>query len=577
MSNAFEIGLVMAGAISAGAYTAGVMDFLIQALDEWYKPENWKQRNGSTPPHDVKLKVMAGASAGSITAAIAIGALASKFPPVTTIGGFADTGNKLFDSWVNHIDIKNLLTARDLNREGDRVVSLLDSTVLTEIADNALDIVPTGKARPYVSDVLQVITTVTNLRGVPYNIPLKGEQRGGHDIFLHADYVQFAVSDGGKTTDPRALPLDWQKQATFKDNWELLKLAALASGAFPVGLAPRKLSYDFAKLGRDIYQERPWPIPTGGKKNDEGECQCIELKKITPFWPAGKRPDEYGFLCVDGGLMNNEPLELARQILAGEDERNPRTADSATRAVIMIDPFPSTDPDGDNNFAPAGVDARAPEKDLVGIILGMFGALKDQARFKPDELELAQDPTVFSRFLIGPTRYLPDNKLAKHPIACGVLGGFGGFLSRDFRVHDFFLGRRNCQRFLQSYFVLAENNPLFSDWDSTLRAQYRRSAEGVSFLPVIPLLGTAAVESEQLPWPTYPKSELDNLKEMIGNRYDIVSERLVEYYFRQKSWLVRQGAKLIVGRKRVDVVDFALSRIESDLRRFDLLHWVDAK
>ena len=27
----------MAGAISAGAYTAGVMDFLIQALDAWEK------------------------------------------------------------------------------------------------------------------------------------------------------------------------------------------------------------------------------------------------------------------------------------------------------------------------------------------------------------------------------------------------------------------------------------------------------------------------------------------------------------------------------------------------------------
>ena len=31
----FEIGLVMAGAISAGTYTAGVIDFLIEALDEW--------------------------------------------------------------------------------------------------------------------------------------------------------------------------------------------------------------------------------------------------------------------------------------------------------------------------------------------------------------------------------------------------------------------------------------------------------------------------------------------------------------------------------------------------------------
>ena len=31
----FEIGLCMAGAVSAGAYTAGVMDYLIETLDKW--------------------------------------------------------------------------------------------------------------------------------------------------------------------------------------------------------------------------------------------------------------------------------------------------------------------------------------------------------------------------------------------------------------------------------------------------------------------------------------------------------------------------------------------------------------
>lgn len=35
--NAFQIGLALAGAISAGAYTAGVLDLLFQALDEWDK------------------------------------------------------------------------------------------------------------------------------------------------------------------------------------------------------------------------------------------------------------------------------------------------------------------------------------------------------------------------------------------------------------------------------------------------------------------------------------------------------------------------------------------------------------
>ena len=32
----YEVGFVLAGAVSAGCYSAGVMDFLIEALDGYY-------------------------------------------------------------------------------------------------------------------------------------------------------------------------------------------------------------------------------------------------------------------------------------------------------------------------------------------------------------------------------------------------------------------------------------------------------------------------------------------------------------------------------------------------------------
>jgi predicted acylesterase/phospholipase RssA len=120
----FELGLVMAGAISAGAYTGGVIDFLVQALDEWYKA---KSAGAKVPRHDVKLKVMSGASAGGITAAIAAGAIASRFPPVTDVANSTFSDNKLFDSWVNRIDITSLLGVTDLQNKKAPVRSLLDA------------------------------------------------------------------------------------------------------------------------------------------------------------------------------------------------------------------------------------------------------------------------------------------------------------------------------------------------------------------------------------------------------------------------------------------------------------------
>lgn len=43
---------------------------------------------------------------------------------------------------------------------------------------------------------------------------------------------------------------------------------------------------------------------------------------------------------MDSGLTDNEPFELARQVLTGSPwDNNPREGENATRAVVMIDPF----------------------------------------------------------------------------------------------------------------------------------------------------------------------------------------------------------------------------------------------
>jgi predicted acylesterase/phospholipase RssA len=96
----FQIGLTMSGAISAGAYTAGVLDFLIEALDAWEDARNGPDAD-TVPNHRVGIKVMSGASAGAITAAIS----------ATTSKGAAGSREQLTPA-----EIDRLITAGRLAR-----------------------------------------------------------------------------------------------------------------------------------------------------------------------------------------------------------------------------------------------------------------------------------------------------------------------------------------------------------------------------------------------------------------------------------------------------------------------------
>ncbi|MBV9250352.1 MAG: patatin-like phospholipase family protein, partial [Acetobacteraceae bacterium] len=63
----FEFALVLGGTVSAGAYTAGAVDFLIEALDSFSRAK----AQGQALKHSVMLKLIAGTSGGGVNAAIA--------------------------------------------------------------------------------------------------------------------------------------------------------------------------------------------------------------------------------------------------------------------------------------------------------------------------------------------------------------------------------------------------------------------------------------------------------------------------------------------------------------------------
>ena len=173
----FRIGISMAGAVSAGAYTAGVMDYLLEALENWQKAKDLNLPG--VPKHDVLIEVLSGASAGGMTAVITTAAVQKDFPHVNQQNYLSGVNkeNPLFDSWVNLTEDKksdmmnqmlstdDIIDAKSINPDTE-VRSIFNSLFIEKIARRTLDsIVKDPKTkRQYFADNLELFTTITNLR-----------------------------------------------------------------------------------------------------------------------------------------------------------------------------------------------------------------------------------------------------------------------------------------------------------------------------------------------------------------------------------------------------------------------------
>ena len=461
-SSKFLIGLNMDGAVSAGAYTAGVMDFLIDALECWHKAKD--DGIPGIPRHEVEICVMSGASAGGMTSAIAAAALMEEFHPVRSIPlAGQNTANKLHQSWVEKIDISELLSDGDLADPKAGVPSLLNSKPIGAIADEAFYLNPRAAGRrAYVAESLQLILTVTNLRGVPYSVDQSSNIET--QIYYYGDDRRFVV--------------EWPAGAAPQADWKSIGEAAVATGAFPIALAARKID----RPARD-YNQRRWLVYEGDPVQEQ---EII----IAPKWDLTDN-DTYATLNVDGGVTNNSPFELNRRTLAAiapasPNGRNRRAGNTADRAVITIAPFPTSavfDPKYD--YSPS----------LLALAGKLLTVLVAQSRFSGENLCLVKDEDVFSRFMIAPKIYQPEGKVL-NALSGASLGAFGGFLAREFREDDYQLGRRNCQQFLRKHFVLPKDNPIIARGlpKEPLGTQFQFTEDGQEWVSIIPLMPEVAGE-----------------------------------------------------------------------------------
>lgn len=485
--NTFVIGLAMAGAISAGAYTAGVLDTLFRAL-----AEHERRFQDGEVDHRVVLKAMSGASAGGICAALGAAGLVQGVVPHDPDDPSRPGLPLLWDLWVDRLRLGGeggggLLGKADLEaRAGTAhpVASILDSSHIDAEARALVADVrrgADGEGLGFLAGDLEIFVTTTNLMGVTYEVRFTGEEgRGhGHVMASHGTVEHFRLTGLGtvpcrsewlrRWTDSGIVlkaPETVGARIAFGDvfgdalpsAWARLVRAAVASGAFPVGLASRRLDADYGALER-----RAWPIDI-----DPHE------RRPRPLLPKGAPGPvvDVGYIAVDGGVANNEPFELARYAIRTVDDGddghdgwrlapNRRGARTADRAVIMIDPFPEGP---EMTLASTEEAGRQRESGVLYVLRRLVPSLINQARFKPTELLGATDSAIHSRFLVAPSRTTPDGAKLRGAmaIASGFLGGFGGFFDRRFREHDYRLGQHNCRSFLGRYFVLDSENPVFA-------------------------------------------------------------------------------------------------------------------
>lgn len=545
----FYVGLCLAGAVSAGAYTAGVIDFLFEALDGWES----KRGQPGIPTHRVKIPVIGGASAGGMTGILAASAIHAPIPPVASVAPdqllSPIPGNIFYNTWVDLLAedmFPLLLDTTDISTR--RIYSLLNSSFIDDIAKTLMQSnAASGFQRPYIEEHLRIFTTLTNLQGLPFNIAFNSNAPGVGQYIVrnHNDFACFILN---KTPDEYAhdgwMPLDFRHDV----NVELAAQAAMATGAFPLGLRARPLQRKV-----NYVNDNSW------------------LRDITAINPISGTV--YETLNVDGGLINNEPFEKVRDVLTGitnqHDPAEYNDCNKFSSTVLMVDPFPSAAETFDSSDR------------LSNVIGNTLAAMISQCRIKTSTLAQAMDADKAGQFLIAPVRSVvqQDGSTAREQgykaIACGSLSGFGGFLHKEFRIHDFFLGRANCEKFLRDHFTVPGNstNCISDGYQTMSQAERERFCSPQGRLPIIPLVSPRR-SGKYMPtfsgghdWPVRKLTDISRFSGPVRKRAQSILLNLSEFngWTKLLLWI---GAKVVLNKK---LTGAAMNIIETSLRKHQLL------
>lgn len=509
----FELAIACCGGTSTGPYVAGVLDFVWEAFEEWRAAV----AVGAAPDHRVMVRNLVGASAGGLGLGLAVLSTLKVFPHVyhddlwaryriadpTLPAQQPKTANPQYRAWVTEITLDRLLSHPEELKTGQ--VYLFHGAP-AEICDTVLamaDAAPPARNREWVYAPLEFRATIGNLRGVPHAMNYNNLPGGGGGVTTqymeaHRDNVAFAVRTGpvdavtelrdgtplGDAPDAHFMRLEMFPPRTPEDAQERLvfRSAMVATSAIPVvfevtDVPEVRAVYDW----RAAYWDRT------------RQAALVDL----PAWTTPDLADPtYPYAATDGGLFDNRPFDVAHQRLAGVRGLDPQDGLQAVRAIVLVDPL------ADDGPTPL---ANPMESNIISILKSLVITPILQDRLDTVDLAQIKDETVYSRYMIAPTRENPTDVTVTwgptESLMGATLNGFLGFAAQPFREHDFLLGRRNAQQFLRQHFALPAAHPLFAGRGGWTAEEQALELNGVPHRPLVPLRGRAADVQPMPAWP----------------------------------------------------------------------------
>lgn len=474
----YPIAICMAGAVSAGAYSAGAMSVLLDAIRRW---EDDTLDLPSRPKHRIQIKGMSGASAGSVQAAL------------SSLDIFSDNATQELgrEAWFS-VSMQTLLSTDDLDDLGQdsNIKSALNSKQFKVLTDRILkQHSPSSSWPQYVSDDYEIRLSVTNLRGVPYNISLPEVNPTEFGMSRHNEYLHYRFIPNGSPDSIRSAPVFYVESGSDSDLKDLGN-GALASSAFPLAFEPIKVIRPTLPNRQDIHDQQAWLNPKKVQQQGTQTQATYQERQCIPDWNSTYGVKE-AFYAVDGGATNNEPLLEAFKLLFGEklsDWGNlsevSEHGDGKDGRVLLIDPFPNS------------LDQEIKDNAMrLDKILGMLkSTLIRHARFsEPIMVSSNLKERVGLVYPSNPLREPDNNKQLPEErkmlaIKSGALAGFAGFLKRNFLEHDYQLGKLNMQRFLRYYFTFPLDHPHVKNDHEYLSAwSFDDPTRGEKRVPIIPV------------------------------------------------------------------------------------------